>query len=271
MVRFDGAMCVIRDGLGVEQTARWSGSVIPRPGDSVQVVVQDGTHLVTGRTVPTPTQGKVLAISGTSLQIQVSVGPSPIEAAFTYASPAVGDIVALSYGFEGFIATGRSSYTPPQTPIGSDPGSGAGEQHPAPFLARIAGNWQAGSWGDGRPQVSDSRVAGWWYGPELGATLPDGATITLARIYLPATQTMYAPPVAQAFDGPPPYSAGVGAQVQLGGHDGWQSLPIPVAEQLRTGSRGVKLTRPGGDTGTWDIYQALSTDPMSGALDIAWR
>lgn len=270
MIRFDGAMCVVRDHLGVEQTWRWAGTTVPAPGDPVQVVVQDGVHLVTGKATPTPTQGTVTAVSGTALQVAVAVGPTPITAAYTYASPAVGHIVALSYGYEGFIATGRSSYTPAPVEVDTDKGETetVGRQT---FRASVAGRWWNGDWYSDRPEVGSTTQAGFHYGPSLGATLPDTAQITLARIYLPAVIERFAPPLVQALDSPPPASAGVGPQVQLAAQNGWIDLPTAVAEQLRTGNRGIRLSEMTGAMGTWTTWKSLSQDPMSGALDLAWK
>lgn len=272
MIRFDGAMCIVRDHLGVEQSYRWAGTIVPAPGDSVQVQVIDGVHLVTGRTMPTPSQGTVEAVSGTSLLVSVAVGPSPIEAAFTYASPAVGDVVALTHGFEGFLATGKSSFTPlpVEVEVDTPDTTTSGRQT---FRATVAGNWQHGEWGSGRPIVSETRTAGFGYGPSLAATIPDDAEITAARIYLPTEQVMYPlAPGIQALAGEPPAIAGTGPMVALAARSGWVRFDPAVAQQLIAARRGIKLVRREHPTdGTWDIYKALSADPMSGALDLTWK
>lgn len=271
-VRFDGAMCVVTDGLGAEQSYRWAGTVIPAPGDSVQVQNSGGKHVVLGRASPTPTQGTVKAVSSTTLSIEVAVGPSPIEAAFTYPNPAVGDKVALSYGFEGFLATGKTSFTPPpkETPPPPQPSPTTFKKT---FRARQAGNWFQGDWGAGRPIVSDGRNGAYHYGTLIGTTLPDDAEILGGRIYLPTEQVKFSlAPGIQATAAPPPASDGVGPSGVLSARSGWVEVDVGILEQLRVGNRGIKLfRRPDPVNGTWDIYKALASDPMSGALEITWR
>ena len=273
-IRFDGAMCVVRDALGVEQSWRWAGTVIPAPGDSVQIQSTDGQHVVLGRTLPTPTQGTVAAVSATALTINVVVGPSPITAAFMGAPPAVGDVVALSYGYEGFIAMGRASYTPPKVEVPTEPAPPAVKSHTKLFRATVMGNWYRGSWGSGRGIVSDGRNTGIHYGPVLGATLPDDAEIVSGRIYLPTDQVRYPlAPGIQALAAAPPAADGVGASGILAARSGWVGVQIGILEQLRVGNRGLRIFRrdDGSGNGTHDIYKSLAADPMSGALEITWR
>lgn len=273
LIDFDGAWCLVRDPLGVEQSWRWGGTVIPAPGDAVQVLVQDGVHVVTGRASPTPTQGTVTAVSSTVLEVEVNVGPSPIQAAFTYASPQPGDIVALSHGYEGFLATGKSSFTPApdEVEVIKPPSSASSETQT--FRAKQAGTWHNGAWITSMVRVSDSNIAGFHYGTALGSTLPDDAVIMSGQIYLPATQNRWAKaPRIQAFNGPAPSSTGVGDAIELPARKGWVDVPISVLEQLRAGTRGLKLLRTAvSSEGTDDIYKTLNQDPMSGALRLTWR
>lgn len=272
-VRFEGPMCIVIDGLGVEQSYRWAGMIVPAPGDSVQLQVLNGAHVVVGRTLPTPTQGRVAAVASGEVQVNVDIGPSPITAQPLYSNPAVGDVVALIYGGEGFLALGKSSPKPaPPPPSPSDPA-------PAPtttkrvFRARVAGNWRNGDWGSGRPIVSDYRVAAWHYGDILGKTLPDDAEIVRCRMYLPTTQVLYPnAPIVQALASPPPSQAGAGPTGVLPARQGWVDIPRQVAEQLRAGNRGIRLSvNSANGGGTHDMYKPLSEDPMSGALEITWR
>lgn len=273
LIDFDGAWCLVRDPLGVEQRWRWGGTVIPAPGDAVQVLVQDGVHVVTGRASPTPTQGTVTAVSSTVLEVAVLVGPSPIQAAFTYASPQPGDIVALSHGYEGFLATGKSSFTPTKQEVEVTRPTPKPSSETQTFRAKQAGTWHVGSWITSMVRVSDSNVAGFHYGSALGSTLPDDAVILSGQIYLPATQNRWAKaPRIQAFNGPAPSSGGVGDAVELPARKGWVDVPKSVLEQLRTGNRGLKLLRTAvSSEGTDDIYKTLNSDPMSGALRLTWR
>lgn len=270
-VRFDGAMCVVMDNLGVEQAWAWSGQWPPQPGDAVRVEQRAGRHIVTGTVLPKPTRGTVKAVSSTTLV--VTADGTDYEVLFnrsSYTSPAVGHIVQLVWGVEGGIATGILSVVPPPPPppLPVEAAPTTGRQT---FRAVVAGQWRDGDWTAGTPEVSITRTAGWHYGPSLAATLPDAAQITLARIYLPAVIERFAPPLVQAFDGPPPSSAGVGPQIQLGAQNGWIDLPVGVAEQLRAGNRGIRLLEMTGATGTWTTWKSLSQDPMSGALDLAWK
>lgn len=272
-VRFDGPLCVVIDALGVEQAWRWAGTVIPAPGDSVQVQNSGGRHVVLGRTLPTPTQGTVTAVSSTTVMVEVAVGESPIEAAVLYANPQVGDKVALTYGHEGYLASGKPSYVPPPPPPPQPPPPAAPTTTKKTFRARIAGNWRNGDWGSGRPAVSDYRVAAWHYGDILGKTLPDDAEIVRCRMYLPTTQVLYPnAPIVQALASPPPSQAGTGPTGVLPARQGWVDIPRAVAEQLRAGNRGIRLSvNSANGGGTHDMYKPLSEDPMSGALEITWR
>lgn len=263
LLAFEGAYAVVEDYLGEVQRYRWAGTIVPAPGDAVQVLMQNGQHIVTGRTVPTPSQGTVLAVNGSKVSVEVSVGPSPIEAAYIYANPQVGNKVALIHGFDGYLAQGITSAPStgaPSVPESSTPAAGTRKQV---FKARVAGNWRDGQWYDGRPIVSDYRVAAWHYGTVLGSTLPDTATILAARIYLPVTQVQWDnAPIVQALASPPPASTGVGSTGVLPARQGWVDLQISVAEQLRTGNRGIRLSvNSANNGGTHDMYKTLAEDP----------
>lgn len=273
MEEFDGAFVVVTDHLGEQQRYRWAGTVVPAPGDAVQVIVQDGQHIVTGRTMPTPSQGKVLSVSGQTVRVEVAVGPSPIEAAYTYANPRAGDVVALAHGYDGYLASGVTSAPTPPPPPKPPADTETKTTKKQVFRARIAGNWRNGDWGSGRPIVSDYRVAAWHYGDILGKTLPDDGEILRCRMYLPTTQVLYPnAPIVQALAAPPPSQAGAGPTGVLPARQGWVDIPRQVAEQLRAGNRGIRLSvNSSNGGGTHDMYKPLSEDPLSGALEITWR
>lgn len=269
--RVDGARAVVAI-RGYEVAIPIAGAV-PAPGDAVQVEMRNGEYVMTGPTKPRPTRGRITATGTPRVTVRGSDGVSyslPFMSSYT---PAVNDDVAVEWSFEGGLVKGRVSTTP-APPNAPPPPSSSQTFHPAPFLASAAGYHvlSNGSYnGNFVPNYGIGQSSAAWYGAAVADSIPDGATITLARIYLAVTQSQYAGPVLQVIDGTGPQArVAVGPTWPISRRSGWADIPAGVGDLLKVAGRGISLLNDTGGSGS-DRYQPLSRDPMSFALDLAWQ
>lgn len=295
------AMC---DALGGTLEASFVGNVQPSPGDSVQLEMRNGSYFMLGPSQPKPTRGTVMRVSapgepdptltpvGEEIPepefdefgnpIPVALPPDtarcvvrsgeqefylPYMQSYT---PTVGNVVAIQWTFEGGLVTGTVSTVPKVEPVNHvppRPAPATGGFHPSPFRAALAGTYQSGSWTSANVTSSDSNRGVFLYGSTVADTIPDDAVINYVRLWLSPQQIFGDPAQLRlvsntSLSGAPAWA---GVAWPLAPVPGWQQIPNSFAEWLVTNTGGI-----GFDGGGFHIFDALSTDPMSGALDIAW-
>lgn len=277
----NGVLAVVQAYEG-ELQIPFVGTVQPSPGDSVQVEMRNGSYAMIGPTRPKPARGSVTAVSaptppdeeGGALPddtARVLVLAGDVEYALPYVTgyePAVADIVAIQWGFEGGLVTGAVSMIPP-VPIVPPVSQGSQSYHPAPFTATGSNSFQGGSWNKaGRVWSSDTAKGVWLYGSKIADTIPDSAVIEYVRLYLSPDQIQGDPANLRlhsntSFSGGPAWQ---GSSWPLAPVAGWNQIPNSFVDWLKANPGGL-----GFDSGGYSIFRSITADPMSGALDITYR
>ncbi|QUW18900.1 hypothetical protein [Agrococcus sp. Marseille-Q4369] len=270
--RMQGAFAVVTV-QGADVTLPFAGTVQPVPGAVVNIELRDSGYLVLGPVKSPPTRGRITA-TGTPFVTVLAGGESfelPYMAAYT---PAVDDDVAIDWSEAGGLVRGKVSTTPVAAPVSPVFEALPGHYHPSPFLATAAGYHRLSggapnlSW---FPNYGIGQASAAWYGSTVADSIPDGATIVSARLFLSVRSSQLGGPKLQVIEG-----AGPQARVQVGGdfplpaRTGWVPIPLEVIDLLKVAPRGLSTigaTVPSGS----DIYKKLTDDPMSFALDIEWR
>lgn len=280
--------------LGNVIPARWADPLVVAVGDTVLVEVsgdRQGEAFVKNRltTGPRPSQGKVKTVPPSSPTITVT-GTDGIDytATFAYASPAVNDVVILSWNAAIptalAVVTTTAPATGPTTPgITPPPGQAATgtSTYPATDSDTIypAGGWGTWRGGGGHVYQGGSAYGGPVYGAWFYAGTTQelaGRTITRVRFRVPsrlavgannATQTLHfythnAPNKpggdVTRIDGPFDFAIAPGA--------GPQTIDLPA-------SFGPTLIAGGGISIAGDPYVGLTgryTQTDSGTLTMDW-
>lgn len=296
------ALCETQYG---EKLIPFAGAVQPSPGDSVQIEMRNGTYSMLGPTQLKPTRGVILKASAPSDPDprKTPIGDDPPEEEFdeygnpitpalppdtarcvvragasefwlpfmqSY-TPAVNDVVAIQWGEAGGLVTGTVSTMPKPAPPSEDRPSieppTVGGFRPAPFTASASGTYQSGAWTSDNVMSSDSGRGVFLYGSSVADTIPDTATISFVRLWL-SEESFFGDPAQlrlhslSSLAGAP---AWVGEPWPLAPAPGWQQIPNRFADWLKANPGGL-----GFDGGGFHIFKSVTTDPMSGALDIAY-
>lgn len=246
------------------------GMYLPPPGHPVQISTQNGQVVVTGPARPLPGSGQITA-TGTPRATVTAWGIAyslPYQTSYT---PVLSDDVSIIWSADGGLITGKVSATSNVTPPDANPGggTGGGSFHPAPFTAIDSGTYRSGSgWWTNTVRASVDDGA-WFYGSKIKDTIPDTATITLARIYLPIQQINVDAPgqlrVHTNATKPAGAPSFTGSASGLSAVGGWRDIPPAFIDYLKVNTGGL-----GFDGGGFWINYGTASNAMSGALDIAW-
>jgi hypothetical protein len=264
-VGFEGSLAVVNTG---ETTIRvpFTGQTLPPPGYAVQLEVRDGQVTVTGSAVPLPDTGVILATG----EYLATVDANGIDYELPYQSaylPIVGDQVEITWTRDTGVIQGKVTAFPVATaPPVAAPVTG-GSFHPAPFTAVDSGSYGS-RWFTGDVYASDSNTGAFFYGSKVRDSIPDNAAITGARIYLNPRQSSGAAPILRAHTsatkpgGPVTFT---GAGYALPARSGWVNIPTSMVDFLKANNGGI-----GFEHGGYSIFRGVSSDGLSGALDISW-
>lgn len=294
----DGARAVC-SVLGGEMRVPFAGTVQPSPGDAVRIEMRGGSYVMLGPSKPKSTRGRVTALTavpvlpepeqmydseGNPLPMPPAPTPLPYDVARCMVevdgalyplpylkayTPKLDDIVSVEWTFEGGLVKGAVSMTPPPPPVVA-PTPPPQQFNPGPFTATGSDSYQGSSWNKGgRVWSSDSVRGAWLYGSKIADTIPDDARINYVRLYLDPESTYGDPANLRlhsntSFGGPPVWQ-GASWPLSPPGSAGWVQIPNSFGEWLRSNVGGV-----GFDTGGYHIFRSISTNPMSGALDISY-
>lgn len=93
----------------------------------------------------------------------------------------VGDVVALDHARKSvaYVLSSRPDEELPTVPTA--PGGAVQERY---FTAIDSANFRSGTYAGPEFEVSDNRMAAYWYGTQIRDTIPAGATILAAAVYL---------------------------------------------------------------------------------------
>lgn len=140
------------------------------------------------------------------------------------------------------------------------------------FTPQWSGNWSGGSYSDAGAEISSSRAAAYGYGKQIAFTVPDTATVKVARLVL-VQEWDNVPGVASSMgthgfnQRPGSFSnSNLSGSYSVPGGSRTVSLPGPVWQDLITGAAfGIGFRS--GSSG-WRRYQAA---PGSGRIYMEWE
>ncbi len=241
---------------------------LPPAGHAVRIQTADGKVEVTGAASALPPRATVTAIGDPLITVTAYETTYDLLAQTSYL-PQVGDLVELIWSIDGGLIRGEIASPEVVAPPVANPGGGGGAFHPAPFTAIDTASWQSGyGWSKSDVWASDSLTGAAFYGSKVADTIPNDATITLARIYLSPTQTSGSAPILRVHTSPTRPGGNVtfiGSGYALPARSGWQGIPGPMIDYLKANGGGIGI-----DHGGFSRFRGVSQDALAFALDIAW-
>lgn len=245
----------------------------PIPGEAVRLERRsDGELVMLGPSMARPAVGKILATGTPQCTVEYPPG-SGVSRQMPYSSsytPTVNDLVSIKWENGGEVAY-KLSALPTVTVPGQNGPVGPVDYHPDPFTAIDSGSQRGGDWWTPTVRAGDPTSGGWFYGSKIKDTIPDGAVILSARIYLPVINDPYGYPAylgthtraSKPSSGP----LAISGSYELPGHSGWVGIPTSFIDFLKANDGGLGFVNGLGYT--W--WQSVAADGLSGALDIAYR
>lgn len=251
-------------------TLPFVGTYLPPPGFAVQLEYRPTGWVVTGPALPLPAEGVVTGTGspratvtawGTAYTLRYRDGYTPV----------LNDLVSISWNGEGegwIIGklTASSSATGP-----SANGAATGQKvRPPAFTAIDSGTYRAGSGWWTRTVRANVDDGAWFYGTKIRDSIPDTATPTRARIYLPILEINIDAPGQLRLHTHRKKPAGApsftGSAYPVPAVSGWRDIPLSWIDFLKANDGGI-----GFDGGGFWIVRGTDTDAQSGALDITYK
>ena len=255
---------------GLVQAMPWRGGP-PWAGDTVRVSYAAGQP--TAQLVEGSPQGTVQSVAS---NIATVLGDDGHTRRWFFGSGLTltnGDRVALDYArrLAVKLATDTDSGAPAVATPGKAPTTGKSTRTFRPI--RSNDYYHPGSrWDTANPTVSEGRSGYYWYGTQIGDTIPDSATVLSAKVSL-----------VELWDNVPGVASGMGyhGQADRGGSPPGLSGGISVsnggdiniaswASQLRNGTaKGIGFYRdqPSGTNG----WRSFADSSRSGFITITWQ
>lgn len=267
-----GAMAVVDVGTA-RVTMPSLGQYFPVPSDPVRVLRIDKLTFLLGPAQPKSPIGRVTAAGSPRCTVEYPSG-SGVTKLMGYPSnitPAVNDIVLIDWSSGGTISDKITAA--PIVTVPTDPTQGGGPtQGRQVFTAIDSGTFYVpGSrWNTNEvwAVTTGNNLGAWFYGSKIKDTIPDGATIVSASIYLPLFFDQGSAPVARVHGSaakPGGNVAPSGATHTLSPRSGWAALPTAFLDVLKSADGGIALVNGG-----WAKYSGTGSDGQSGALDVTW-
>jgi hypothetical protein len=237
------------------------------PGESVRLEYRDSALVVTGPTLPRAATGKVVGTGSPQCTVEYPDG-SGVTKQMPYPStytPTLNDIVSINWETSGSIEA-KLTALPAVTVPGTKAPEGVVEYHPSPFPAIDAGSYRLGSWWTQDVIASDNNSGCWFY--NIKDTIPDSATITSARIYLPLRSApgSESPQLGRHSLTSKSGAPSVTAAAALEPRSGWVSIPTSLIDYLKANDGGLGFVAGY----SYTIWNGVNIDGLSGALDITY-
>ncbi|GAA1787836.1 hypothetical protein GCM10009748_22980 [Agromyces lapidis] len=249
---------------GTPQVVKWVGGA-PWPGDTVRVITSAGNtwcELVEGAPM-----GTVQSVASSRATV---LGDDSRTYTYPYIGsvPGPGDRVGLLHSHR--LVVGAYSAEPADSEYSAPPAPPTPTVRRRSFYPTWSGNWRSGSYQGTAAEISTTRTAAYGYGTQIRDTIPNGATITKAVLYL-----------TENWDNVPGVPSSMGthsfnerpSSLTNGSLSGAYSVPGTtlniigtVANALKTGSALGVGFRSGSDG--WRQYGVA---PISGRIYIEWR
>lgn len=233
-----------------------AGFYAPLPGEYVRCLVA-GVTLMLGPVKPRPAYGKVTGTGSPRLDVLLSDGTSvSLPKLSSYTDPAVNDQVTILWANGGIILgdqddTPTSTYTPPAS---SDNGA-APRQQTLYFGATDSGSQNgsgdsgSGNWWTNDVWCGASTIGAWFYGNQIGNSIPDDAQIDQVQVYVqefqnsfPGSLTTIGTHTLASKSG----NATVTGSAEIPRGTGWRTLPNSYGDLLKTGAAKGLATHHGG-------------------------
>lgn len=260
-----GSVATVIQGNSVLQIKSASAGLVA--GDSVRLERRNGELIMIGPSRPRATVG-LIQTTGVECLVEYPPGSGvsallPRDASYT---PAVNDIVALVWTERGGFITGKFSNTPAAAAPDLPPPVPTGD-FDITFTALDSGAYQSGyGWRTNEVWSSASNLGAWFYGSKIRDTIPDGAVIKSATIFLPLKQQLGAAPFGRhGSEGKPGGPVSFSALSALSGNSGWVSIPTSLIDDLKVNPGGL-----GYDYGGYNIWRGTQQDGLSGALNVTY-
>lgn len=267
LVSRSGASVVVNVGESAV-TLPFSAQQLPPAGQPVQIQSLDGSLVVTGPARPLPGRGVVTALGSPRVTVTAFETTYVLPVAGSY-TPVLNDQVSISWDLDGGLVTGSISAPTTVVPPVENPPPSVQTYHPAPFTVVDTASWQSGRWTKDDVWASDSLTGFWFYGSSIADSIPDGAVIKAAAIYLSPTLSSGAKPNLQLHNAATRSGAQpgfVGAQHQPAGTSGWQPIPLSFVDYLKSNASGIGVNHGG-----YHRFRSRGQDGLTGALDITWE
>jgi hypothetical protein len=235
----------------------------PELNEPVWVAVVDGVAYMLGPTIPKPGDGTIVSVTAGLATVQTDIGT--VQA--TYGSGVTltaGQLVKLMWSGGCHVVDVKST-TPVDPVVPPAPTGGSGPQTRI-FTAIDSGSYQAGyGWRTSEVWCSASNRGCWFYGSQIADTIPDGATIQSAEIWLPTPrQLLGARPFGRhAYGSKPAGAPTITATANLGGTSGWVGIPTTLIDWLKVNVGGL-----GFDLGGYNIWPGGG---QSGAVRVTYQ
>jgi hypothetical protein len=168
--------------IGGGQVSMPMVSRAPFPNDKVWIGFLGEQPVCLG-SVPKAATGTV---AGTATLGKISVtgdDGASYRLPFLGAEPVEGERVVIDWDSSGIILSGAMSSEPNVELVYAPPGQGGGIQERT-FLPTDSANFRSGAYQNNGVEISDTRSGFYYYGTSLADSIPDGATVLEARIYL---------------------------------------------------------------------------------------
>jgi len=245
------------------------GMYLPPAGHPVQLELRAGQMVVTGPARPLPGIG-VISATGTPRATVTAWGVDyllPYRSSYT---PVLGHNVEIQWTSDDGVIQGQVTATSNTVAPPVIPGGGVQPFHPDPFTAVDSASWGATyGWNTRDVWASDSYIGAWFYGSKIKDTIPDGAVIKSAAIFLSPRQVSGAAPNLRYHTSATRPGGAVtfaGTTFVLPSRTGWVSIPLAFIDYLKANNGGI-----GFDHGGYNIFRGTQADGQSGALDISWE
>lgn len=236
----------------------------PEVNEPVWVMVTDGVAYLLGPTSAKPAVGVVVSVSGGRAVVSTDIG----QVTATYDLPrtySAGDKVRLSWN-SGCWIDGIRSDVPPDPDVPPAPG-GEGKRQTRRFTAIDSGSYQSGhGWRINDVWCSASNIGAWFYGTKIRDTIPDGATIHSAQIYLPQRKNLGAAPFGRHGSATKPVGpVSFAATAELPARSGWVSIPTSLIDYLKANTGGLGFAGGG-----YSIWSGTQRDGQSGTVRVTY-
>lgn len=263
---------VLQPGGAATIPARMTTQYPIIPGDPVRLARKNGELVVLGPTKSRDATGKIISAGATTCVVEYPSGSGvlatmPFNSAYT---PVANDIVLIDWSAKGGVVVAELTELPTFTTPSPSGSAGAQTYHPEPFTALQSGSFRNGAWWTTDVYSSINNIGAWFYGSKIKDTIPDSATILSARIYLPRREVLASgsPMLGRHPSATRPAGTVVVSATSAiaAGATGWTSIPTSLIDNLKSSTGGI-----GFDHGGYTIWHGVSTDGLSGALDITYQ